>query len=129
GLADAVVVTVLSSLCITAISIMKIIGDLLCSVQWPTSAPAQVKAATAASEYWSWDFQDGTVLPVQQRPGQPSLRTRRKAGQPLVTVAGRLQHLREAPSGGHPLPHHIPACLRSDYITYGNECHLCIESL
>ncbi|KAB0404424.1 hypothetical protein E2I00_009554, partial [Balaenoptera physalus] len=42
GLADAVVVTVLSSLCITATSIMKIIGDLLCSVQWPTSAPAQV---------------------------------------------------------------------------------------
>lgn len=26
-------------------------------------------------------------------------------------VAGELQHLQEVPSGGHPLPHHIPACL------------------
>ncbi|TKC49011.1 hypothetical protein EI555_008473 [Monodon monoceros] len=47
----------------------------------------------------------------------------------LCTCSGRLQHLQEAPSGGHPLPHHIPACLWSDYITYGNECHLRIESL
>ncbi|XP_055286190.1 serine protease inhibitor Kazal-type 7 isoform X2 [Moschus berezovskii] len=92
GMADAVVVTILSNLCITAVSIMKTTGGLLllcavahlCSCSEAASLSLKTVNCSIYKKY------------------------------PVVAIPCPITYL--------------PVC-GSDYITYGNECHLCIENL